>query len=671
MKRVLADRPKPVLFLLAAAGLLLLAALIFLAVRGSGMSQGEALARYGFQARQKHARTPVGEAGSRHGGEGGAGEAAREASGGKDPDAASKDPDAAAKAADGDTRKAAARIKGRNGGEASRHGGNTPWAEQVANRALPRGYVDDRLARREAKAFRALPATAPRSSFRDAARYRAAITAAPGQWTNFGPTTPNVAGEASQFFDPTTQTGPPTQESGRISAIASDPTCAPGDCRVWLATAGGGVWRTDDAMAAHPVWTPPPADVPTNAFGSLIYDAASDTLYAGSGEPNGSSDSEAGLGLFKSTDGGATWTLVPGSAEVATNRAIGGIAVDSASNTIYIGTAVARHGASSTTSGRRTPPGAPGLGVYRSVDGGAFVRAQDLADKTPQDPTDPATGTDFFNGGVNRIEIDPNDPSSIYAAVIGYGLWRSTDGGDNWEQVFHTVNQTDYTTGAGDAFGDFTTFDLVDLGNGSTRAYLGDASDDFATDGDPATPDPEMYRNDDVAAIAGDPTGADPTNADWVKLSNPVNGTNGYPAYGWCQNGQCSYDAFVMSPAGHPNEVWVGGSMNYDELPAYAGQPPRSNGRAVIRSTNADANQDPTDDLTTWQDMTVKLADDSAWNPAAGLHPDEHQIAFSGDGGNAFVASDGGIARVDVSTTEDHSASCDQRMYVYDTFRRR
>jgi hypothetical protein len=34
--------------------------------------------------------------------------------------------------------------------------------------------------------------------------------------------------------------------------------------------------------------------------------------------------------------------------------------------------------------------------------------------------------------------------------------------------------------------------------------------------------------------------------------------------------------------------VWLGGSMNYDELPAYAGQPPRSNGRAVIRSTNAD-----------------------------------------------------------------------------------
>src|SRR5206468_2272554 len=147
-------------------------------------------------------------------------------------------------------------------------------------------------------------------------------------WSELGPFTPNVAGPDSQFFDPSTGTGPTTQESGRVSALAIDPACAPGDCRMWVAAAGGGVWRTSDALATPVSWTPPPGDLPTDAFGSLYYDAAHNVLYAGSGEANGSSDSEAGLGLFRSTDGGASWSLVPGSAAVATNRSIGAIAID-------------------------------------------------------------------------------------------------------------------------------------------------------------------------------------------------------------------------------------------------------------------------------------------------------------------------------------------------------
>jgi hypothetical protein len=356
---------------------------------------------------------------------------------------------------------------------------------------------------------------------------------------------------------------------------------------------------------------------------------------------------------------------VPGSAAVATNRSIGAIAIDPrTANTIYIGTAVARHGSSSSNGGRRTPPGAPALGVYKSTDGGAsFARETDLSDRTPANPTDPATGNDWFQGGITRLELDPNDPDAVYAGVLGYGVWRSADAGSTWGQVFHTINQSDFSdpaNPAGDFFGDITQFDLVDLG-ATTRAYLGDASDDFALDEDPSTPLPEVYRNDDVAAIVASPNG-DHANADWTKLSSEVNGTNGFAAYGWCQNGQCGYDSYVVSPPGHPNEVWLGGSMNYDELPAYAGQPPRSNGRAVIRSTNADG----TAATTTWQDMTAVLSSDDAWDVTSGLHPDEHSVGFSADGSVALNVSDGGVARVDVSDPVDRSASCDNRRYVYD-----
>ena len=43
--------------------------------------------------------------------------------------------------------------------------------------------------------------------------------------------------------------------SGRVSALAIAPTCVPGNCRVWVAAAGGGIWRTDDALASTPSWT--------------------------------------------------------------------------------------------------------------------------------------------------------------------------------------------------------------------------------------------------------------------------------------------------------------------------------------------------------------------------------------------------------------------------------
>ena len=118
---------------------------------------------------------------------------------------------------------------------------------------------------------------------------------------------------------------------------------------------------------------------------------------------------------------------MPGSADVATNRSIGSIAIkQGAPSTIVIGTAVARHGSSSVNGGRRTPPGAPGLGVYTSTNGGAsFTLSTDLASKTPANPAPPSTGSDWFQGGITKLQFDPNDAGTLYAGVLGYGVWRS------------------------------------------------------------------------------------------------------------------------------------------------------------------------------------------------------------------------------------------------------
>jgi hypothetical protein len=551
-------------------------------------------------------------------------------------------------------------------GEADRKGPNNPSSEQVDNRAYPRSYVDDKRSLAAAKLNNGKKHRPVVSDFSSTSAYRSAAAATPGAWDALGPVTGNVPAEASQFYDLTTGTGPTSQESGRVTALAIDPNCgkasAPSGapCRLWVAAAGGGIWRTNNALAAHPAWIAPPINLPTNSFGSLEVDpndATGNTLYAGSGEPNGSGDSEAGLGLFKTTNGGATWSLVPGSAAVATNRSVGSIAIRPGHpGTIVIGTAVARHGSSSVNGGRRTPPNAPALGVYRSTDGGAhFTLSTDLQGKTPPNPANPGagTGTDWFQGGVTKLQYDPNNAGTVYAGVLGYGVWRSADGGVHWRQVFATMNPTD-------TFGDRTEFSAVNGGGGKTRIYLGDSSDDLGV----AT----VYRTDDAAAISGSATGG-ADNSGWTELSSSTNGTNGFAAYNYCQNGQCGYDDFVVSPAeqpgvaaGHTGELWLGGSMNYDELPAYAGLPPRSNGRGVVRSGNASA---AVGDVT-WADMTATLGGAPSYAFTDGLHPDMHAIVFdSANPDIAFVGSDGGVARVDMRTPVDASAACASRTYAY------
>jgi hypothetical protein len=547
--------------------------------------------------------------------------------------------------------------------EAGRKGPSSPAAEQVENRAYPRSYVDDRLALKSEHAFDSKPEQLSASAFSSQTSFANAQAASPQAWSALGPVTPNVAGEASQFLDPVTLKGPATQESGRVTALAIDPNCgkatAPSGapCRLWVAAAGGGIWRTKNALASKPGWIAPPDNLPTNAFGSLIIDPndpTGNTLYAGSGEPNGSGDSEAGLGLFKSTDGGVSWLLVAGSQAAALNRSIGAIAVKPGDpNTIYFGTDVARHGSSSSNGGRRTPPNAPTLGVYASTDGGAhFALAASLQAMTPPNPSPASGGSDWFQGGITKLELDPNSASTVYASVVGYGLWRSLDGGSTWTQVFRTLNSVD-------TFGDRIEFDAVNLGAGKTRIYLGDSSDDLLQS--------RVWRTDDVAAIPGDPTGGY-SNAGWTELTSSTNGTNGFLAFNYCQ-GQCGYDDFVTSPAGqlgvgpgHANTLWLGGSMNYDELPAYAGAPSRSNGRGVIRSTNGGVSAPD----VSWQDMSATLGSAPSYTFTSGIHPDQHAVVFDPvDPAIAFVGSDGGVLRIDVRTPQDKSAACSSRRYTY------
>jgi hypothetical protein len=516
-----------------------------------------------------------------------------------------------------------------HGREAVRDANDGPAQEAYANRAYPFNYVG--FAQQQA-------------TFRDARKLlKHNGGRLPKPWEAIGPSTLNVDTFGTQTY------GPPTQWSGRVSALAVAPTCSTKSCPVYLAAAGGGIWMARNGLAATPDWRQiSDSGIGSNAIGALLIDPTDPsgrTIYAGTGEPNGSSDSEAGIGLFKSTDGGNSWSLVPGSVAVAHDRSIGAIAIDPANPShILIGTDVARHGLSSEYGGRMTPPGAPPVGLYQSTDGGASF-APALIE--PQDVVDPASanGGDFFLGGVTQIGYDPTHAGRLYLAMFGYGLFRSSDNGTTFENIFQ--DQLGPNPGANVVRYAFAT---AALPNGKTRIYLGSGDNETTDSNGNVIDGSKLYRTDDASQSAATLTAGG--NGGWLLLSSSVPGTPGFGSFDFCE-AQCSYDIFVGSPAGQPDTVVLGGSMHYGELPLYPG-PDASNGRAVIQSTDGGVN---------WTDLTGDAATQSSGLlfHNEDMHPDQHALAF--DPANPdimFVGSDGGIIRTS-GAYANNSAACDSR----------
>ncbi len=432
-------------------------------------------------------------------------------------------------------------------------------------------------------------------------------------WESLGPDTLNVDKFGTQSFIK------PTQWSGRETAATMGNCKNDGDCTLFVGAAGGGVWRTDNALAKNPNWKQVSADIPTNAIGSIAVDpndAKGKTIYAGTGEGNASGDSEAGLGLYKSTDEGNHWNLVPGSVAVANNRSIVWVAIQPGdANHILIGTRSGTRGEGSNSTSA-TVAATPALGVYASTDGGA-------------------TFSLVLPGTANEVKFDPNDPNTVYATIASSntgGLLRSQSGGavGTWTPIFQE-NRSRFT------------FSPVPLANGKTRIYLGDASGG----GQGA----QVYRVDDASQPAATLTANN--NQAWTRLSNSTDGTPGFAVYNYCVSafgGQCSYDMSIMSPPNRPDMVVVAGLMHYEELNPYEFQVapvvgPRSNGRAVLVSFDAGA---------TWNDATGDVGGES-------MHPDQHAIAFDpNDPDKFFVGSDGGLIRTS-GQWADASSQCDSR----------
>ncbi|MCC7387874.1 MAG: hypothetical protein IT431_03810 [Phycisphaerales bacterium] len=207
--------------------------------------------------------------------------------------------------------------------------------------------------------------------------------------------------------------------SGRVSAIGCSATNAN---LYYIGGADGGVWKTTDGGVT---WTALTDRMPTTATGAIAVDPTNDQIvYAGTGEANYANHSRYGLGVFKTTDGGATWAHL---AEATFGgRTFSKLVIDPQNpGTLYA--AVARAGGFPALAAAKGHPGATGpVGAFKSTDGGVTW-------------THLTTGIPAVEA--SDIAIDRLNPQTVYAAIgnvfgdSGNGVYKSTNGGASWAKL--------------------------------------------------------------------------------------------------------------------------------------------------------------------------------------------------------------------------------------------
>ncbi|HVA57094.1 MAG TPA: hypothetical protein VNF92_04340 [Gemmatimonadaceae bacterium] len=206
----------------------------------------------------------------------------------------------------------------------------------------------------------------------------------------------------------------PAMISGRITDIAVNPR----DKSMWyIGTASGGLWKTENAGTT---WTPIFDDEPVYSIGVVTLDPKNpNVVWVGTGEYNAQRSVAYGDGVYKSDDGGRTWTNVG----LKNSEHIGRILIDPRNSDVVY---VAAQGPLYSAGGDR--------GLYKTTDGGKTWKKI------------------LGNGewaGVADVALDPRNPDLLIAATWqryrrqwGYiaggpesALWRSADGGETWKKI--------------------------------------------------------------------------------------------------------------------------------------------------------------------------------------------------------------------------------------------
>jgi photosystem II stability/assembly factor-like uncharacterized protein len=206
----------------------------------------------------------------------------------------------------------------------------------------------------------------------------------------------------------------PAVASGRVMSIAVDPS---NTAIIYIGSASGGVWKTVNGGAS---WLPIFDTQGSFSIGWVTIDPKRPNIvWVGTGERNAQRSVAYGDGVYKSEDGGRSWT----NSGLKTSEHIGRIVISPKdSDTVY----VAAQGPLWAAGGER--------GLYKTTDGGkTWTQVLKISENT----------------GVTDVAIDPRNPDVLVAAayqrrrhfytLIDGGpesaIHRSTDGGKTWKKI--------------------------------------------------------------------------------------------------------------------------------------------------------------------------------------------------------------------------------------------
>jgi hypothetical protein len=385
-----------------------------------------------------------------------------------------------------------------------------------------------------------------------------------------------ITPELRGLVDPNWHLVGPSNIGGRVTDIAPDPTQA-GTVYVGVSTAG--VWKsTDGGVTMTQAW---PDDFP-QSIGAVTV-APNGDIWVGTGEvnPGGGSLSYSGNGLYRSSDDGATWTLVG----LEGSSTIGAIRFNPDDpDTMYV-----------ASGGSLFAPG--GIrGLYKSTDYGAtFERV--------------LAGLNDFTGATD-IAMDPTDPDKLFVPMWdhhrewlcrcytgpGTGIYLTTDGGTTWTRLEN------------DRITSFTPGDTIGF---------------TSTDNDTTTAQARMS----VSIAPSDPNRVYVTTGNWNQVANGAGQTQrGFRGYYRSDDGGATFQTMTPANAGG-DTVWT--SKTWID--------PVNPDRLFIAGVSL---RGSSDGGATWSNINTLHADHHAmaWDPTT---PNR---VYEGNDGGFYVSNGNGVS---------------------------